>query len=105
MESLGAPPRLQMHIGGESMLNDGSSYVFYTIFSAMFLTELGISGVGEIYDLGGGVAVFFREAFGAAAYGILFGVGLVFLLYIFNRKHNDAENVVQILSTITMACK
>jgi len=23
MDSLGAPPRLQMHIGGESMLNDG----------------------------------------------------------------------------------
>lgn len=103
MSSLGAPPRLQMHIGGESMLNDGSSYVFYTIFSTMFLTELGIPGVGETVDLGKGVAIFFREAFGAAAFGIAFGLGLVFFLYMLKRKFNDSENVVQIVATATVA--
>lgn len=103
MESLGAPPRLQMHIGGESMLNDGSSFVFFSIFSSMFFTELGIPGVGETVDLGKGVAIFFRESFGAAAYGIAFGLGLTFFLYVFNRKLNDSENVVQVLSTITVA--
>lgn len=80
-----------------------SSYVFYTIFSYMFLTELGISGVGQTVDLGQGVAIFFREAFGAAAFGIAFGLGLTFFLYIFNRKLNDAENIIQIVSTITAA--
>lgn len=85
------------------MLNDGSSYVFYTIFSGMFLTELGIPGLGEDVDFGRGVAIFFRESCGAAAYGILFGLALTFFLYIFNRNLNDAENVIQILSTITVA--
>lgn len=103
MSSLGAPPRLQIHIGGESMLNDGSSYVFYFIFSAMFLTELGIEGIGETVGLGRGVAIFFREALGAAAFGIAFGLGLTFFLYKLNRKLNDQENTVQIVATITVA--
>jgi len=103
MSSLGAPPRLQMHIGGESMLNDGSSFVFYTIFSSLFLFELGIPGVGATVNLGQGVATFFREAFGAAAFGIAFGLGLTFFLYKLNRRLNDQENVVQIVATITVA--
>jgi NhaP-type Na+/H+ or K+/H+ antiporter len=103
MSSLGAPPRLQMHIGGESMLNDGSSFVFYTIFSAMFLTELGIDGLGETMNLRQGIAIFFREGFGAAAYGIAFGLGLTFFLYKLDRKLDDSENVVQIVAMITVA--
>ena len=85
------------------MLNDGSSYVFYTIFSAMFLTELGIPGVGETVDLAQGVAIFFRESCGAAAFGIAFGLGSTFFLNVLNRKLNDSENVVQIVAAITTA--
>ena len=33
LSSLGAPPRLQMHISGESLLNDGAAVLFYNIFS------------------------------------------------------------------------
>lgn len=92
-----------MHIGGESMLNDGSSFVFYTIFSMMYLTELGVAGLGGTVNLGQGVAIFFREGFGAAAYGIAFGLGLTLFLYKLNRKLDDSENVVQIVATVTVA--
>lgn len=85
------------------MLNDGSSFVFYTIFSSMYLTELGIAGLGENVNFGQGVAIFFREGFGAAAYGIAFGLGLTFLLYKLDRKLDDSENVVQIVAMITIA--
>ena len=57
---MGAPPRLKIHIGGESLLNDGSAMVFFSIFSALFLYEMGIAGVGSEIDLAGGFALFFR---------------------------------------------
>ena len=54
-------------------------------------------------NLGQGVAIFFREGFGAAAYGIAFGLGLTFFLYKLDRKLDDSENVVQIVATVTVA--
>ena len=35
LNELGAPPRLKTHISGESLLNDGASFVFFTIFKNM----------------------------------------------------------------------
>lgn len=46
MNQLGASPRLKVHVSGESLLNDGSVLVFYSIFSLKFLYELGVEGVG-----------------------------------------------------------
>lgn len=103
LDDVGAPPRLKMHIGGESMLNDGSSYVFYSIFSLLYLLELGVEGLGSEVDLASGVAIFFRMSLGGAAFGIAFGLGLTFLLYILNRRLRVAENVMQIVATITIA--
>jgi NhaP-type Na+/H+ or K+/H+ antiporter len=103
LEEVGAPPRLKIHIGGESLLNDGSAMVFYTIFSSLFLTELGIKGVGESIDVAGGFALFFRMSLGGAAVGIAFAMGLIFILYVLNRRLTTAENVVQVCSTVTVA--
>lgn len=47
MNSLGASPRLKAHISGESLLNDGSVIVFFSIFVLKYLYELGIDGIGE----------------------------------------------------------
>jgi len=85
LKEVGAPPRLKMHISGESMLNDGSAVVFYTVFSNIFLSELGI-GLGETYSVGEGFALFFRMSLGGAAVGIAFGFGLVALLFHLNRR-------------------
>ena len=70
LNELGAPPRLKIHVSGESLLNDGSSIVFYSIFSAMFLHELNIPGVGETYDVADGFKIFFREALGGTAFAL-----------------------------------
>ena len=102
LREVGAPPRLKMHISGESMLNDGSAVVFYTIFSNMFLSELGV-GLGETYSVGEGFALFFRMSLGGAAVGIAFGFGLVALLFHLNRRLDLEENVVQVATTATVA--
>ena len=103
LNEVGAPPRLKIHISGESMLNDGSAFVFYTIFGALFLTELGIEGLGENIDVAKGFAVFFRMSLGGAAFGVAFGLGLVLILYYLNRRLNTEENVIQVAATITIA--
>ena len=102
LKEVGAPPRLKMHISGESMLNDGSAVVFYTVFSNIFLSELGI-GLGETYSVGEGFALFFRMSLGGAAVGIAFGFGLVALLFHLNRRLDLEENVVQVATTATVA--
>ena len=102
LKEVGAPPRLKMHISGESMLNDGSAVVFYTIFSNIWLRGLGI-GLGETYSVAEGFALFFRMSLGGAAVGIAFGLGLVALLFHLNRRLDLEENVVQVATTATVA--
>lgn len=103
LNELGAPPRLKVHISGESLLNDGSAYVFYTIFRQRFLYELGIEGIGISVGWGLGFAMFGQLAFGGACIGFAFGIGQVGLLFYLKRRLNQEENVVQVASTITTA--
>lgn len=102
LNEVGAPPRLKMHIGGESLLNDGSAIVFFTIFSSRFLNELDI-GLGEDVDLRKGIALFCRMAFGGTAVGLAFGLALIYILHITNRRLNMEENVLQVTATVTTA--
>lgn len=102
LNQVGAPPRLKMHVSGESMLNDGSAVVFFTIFSASFLHDLGI-GLGEEIDLGEGFKTFFKMSLGGAAIGIAFGLGLILLLFLLHRRLDKEENVLQVAGTIAVA--
>jgi NhaP-type Na+/H+ or K+/H+ antiporter len=103
LDAVGAPPRLKMHIGGESLLNDGSAIVFFTIFSGLFLLELNDPALGEDVDWGSGVALFLRMSLGGAAIGVAFFMGLYMILYLLDRRLSQEENVVQVASTITVA--
>lgn len=103
LNEVGAPPRLKIHISGESLLNDGSAYVFFVIFSSLFLVELGIPGLGEEIDVAEGFAIFFRMALGGAALGLAFGLGLTLIFYCLNRRLNVEENVMQVLASVTIA--
>ena len=103
LNEVGAPPRLKVLISGESLLNDGSAIVFFTIFSERYLHELGVSGVGESIDWGRGIAIFFQMSLGGAAIGLTFGIGLLLILFLLNRRLNVEENVLQITATITVA--
>lgn len=77
--------------------------VFYTIFAAIYLTELGVEGLGRQIDGGEGVALFFRMSLGGACVGIFFGLGLLFVLNQLNRRLNREENVVQVAAAASLA--
>lgn len=96
-----APPRLQMHIGGESMLNDGAAVVFYVIFSTQFLGELGLNDT--TVTLGQGILTFLRMSLGGVAVGLLFGMGLLLLLYELDRRLDKENNVVQVAAAVSTA--
>jgi len=103
LNELGAPARLKVHISGESLLNDGSAVVFFHIFSLRFFYQMGIAGVGEEIGWIRGIILFLRLSLGGACIGILFGVGLVTLLFNLNRRLSQEENVIQVVATITFA--
>jgi len=103
LNELGAPARLKVHISGESLLNDGSAVVFFHIFSLRFFYQMGITGVGEEVGWIRGIILFLRLSLGGACIGILFGVGLVTLLFNLNRRLSQEENVIQVVATITFA--
>jgi NhaP-type Na+/H+ or K+/H+ antiporter len=92
-----------VHIGGEALLNDGAAIVFYSIFSARYLYELGVPGVGENVDFARGVSLFFQKSLGGVGVGIIFGSAMLFVLTRLNRRFNREENVVEVLSTLALA--
>lgn len=103
LNEVGAPPRLKMHISGESLLNDGSAVVFYTLFSGLFLAELGIDGLGEELTFGEGVAIFCRMAIGGFTVGVAYALGLIYILYKLDRRLEHEETVLQVAATVTTA--
>merc|ERR1719148_315694 len=64
LNELGAPPRLKILIAGESLLNDGSAFVFFVIFRSLFFFDINVHG-GEDISVGGGFALFFKIALGS----------------------------------------
>jgi len=102
LNELGAPPRLKTHVAGESLLNDGSAYVFFVIFSKLFLFDINIHG-GKDIGLGEGFKLFFEISLGATAIGIASGLMLMFILFILKRRFNHEESIVQVSITITVA--
>ena len=103
LEQVGAPPRLKVHIAGESLLNDGSAIVFFSIFSQRYLYELGLPGVGEDVDWGRGIALFFQKSLGGVAIGTFFGLGMLSVFYLLHRRFNREENVVEVTASIAIA--
>jgi NhaP-type Na+/H+ or K+/H+ antiporter len=84
-------------------MNDGSAAVFYQIFSARFLYEMGIDGVGEDVGWGEGFEKFFRLACGGACIGVAFGFGLLIVLFSLNRRLSGEDSIIQVVATITTA--
>ena len=103
LNALGAPPRLRMHVAGESLLNDGSTVLLFQIFSALYYYEFGIPYFGDDIGWGEGIKIFLRLALGGAAIGLAFGIGTVLLIYLLNRRLSAEENVIQVVSTICSA--
>ena len=103
LEEVGAPPRLKVHIAGEALLNDGSAMVFFTIFAQRFYYELGKEDFGIDVDWAQGFELFFRMSLGGAAIGLAFGLSLVFILWILDRRFSHEENIVEVTATAAIA--
>ena len=103
LNSAGAPSRLNMHISGESLLNDGSVVVLFNIFSSLFFYELGIPAGFGSFNVGEGFAYFFRLSLGGCAIGLAFGLCTVMMLKFLNRRLSDEENVIQVVLTVSAA--
>jgi NhaP-type Na+/H+ or K+/H+ antiporter len=103
MNELGAPPRLRMHISGESLLNDGSAYVFFNIFRARFLYQLNIPDIGRNIGWGEGFKLFFQLSLGGMCIGIGFGLGTVMVLYKLKHRLSGEDSVAQVVLTISVA--
>lgn len=101
LKSADAPTRLQMHIGGESMLNDGAAVVFYSIFATQFLAELGLNDT--TITVGQGFLTFVRMSLGGVAVGLGFAMGLLLLLYELDRRLDKENNVLQVVAAVSTA--
>ncbi|GAX29584.1 hypothetical protein FisN_24Lh042 [Fistulifera solaris] len=103
LEQVGAPPRLKIHIYGESLLNDGSAIVFFSIFSERFYYLLNVEGLGEDIGWVEGTLMFLKKSLGAVVIGFAFGVGLLLLLGLLSHRMSRTENVVEVMAMAAVA--
>jgi NhaP-type Na+/H+ or K+/H+ antiporter len=100
LREVGAPPRLQIHITGESMFNDGAAIVFYSLFSQIYLSQLLDE---EPIGWGEGIKKFVQANFGGLAMGIAFALGLVTALYELDRRLDPEYSILQVVIAISAA--
>lgn len=103
LNEVGAPPRLKTHIAGESLLNDGAAFVFFSIFYQMDLYKYTNGEYGKNFNWGSGILYFIKLSLGSAALGIAFGLVLVLFLKALRHRYNHEENVVQVMTTFGFA--
>uniref|UniRef100_A0A7R9VRG7 Cation/H+ exchanger transmembrane domain-containing protein n=2 Tax=Pseudictyota dubia TaxID=2749911 RepID=A0A7R9VRG7_9STRA len=103
LNEVGAPPRLKTHIAGESLLNDGSAFVFFNIFFNMDLYRHTNGTHGEKFDWGSGIVYFLKLSVGSAALGTAIGLVLVGFVWDLKHRYNHEENVVQVMTTLAFA--
>ena len=95
LKSAGASPKLTMIIVGESLLNDGTAMVLFTVFNNLLN--------GETYT-GGSVILFFLKAcVGSCLVGVAIGLITVRWLRTANRPLSDMDVLVQTAITICSA--
>ena len=98
MKEVGASKRLGHLIEGESLLNDGSAFVFFLIFFEMY-TGASSRSPGEE------VGYFFKLVFVAAAIGAAFGILLTILLALVYRCGRATQLQLCALRTIAPRCE
>lgn len=94
LKQLGASPTLTVQIQGESLLNDGTAIVLYTISYNILK--------GEVYDFGDILQLLVKMAIYAWGLGML--IGFVFFLWIkaANNKLDHSSSVIQ--ASLTICC-
>ena len=100
LKRLGAPPRLQLHLSGESTLNDGSAMVFFNVFSQMWFASLDGS---DTVTVGQGFALFFQNALGGFCVGVAFAVGLLLILYQLQKRLEPEYDILQACAAVSFS--
>ena len=106
LKTAGASPRLVMHIAGESLLNDGSSYVFFLIFAQLWYGYLGLEGIGTLMaidTISDGIEFMLRMSLGGMLVGSVFGFGLLAVLWVLDRKLERDFDIIQVVFGLTTA--
>ena len=104
LKTAGASPRLVMHIAGESLMNDGSSYVFFTIASSLWYKQLGLTLTSTLeYDVAGYIGYFFQMSLGGIGMGLVFGFALLVVLRSFDRRLERQYDILQVVLGLTTA--
>jgi NhaP-type Na+/H+ or K+/H+ antiporter len=95
LKSLGASPKLTMLITGESLMNDGTAMVLFTLFFEM--TK------GTTYSIQEIIEFFCQMAIGGPLFGI--GMGMLALKWIstVNHKADEQDYIIQIAITLSTA--
>eukprot|EP00656_Telonema_subtile_P015342 TRINITY_DN18018_c0_g1_i1.p1 TRINITY_DN18018_c0_g1~~TRINITY_DN18018_c0_g1_i1.p1 ORF type:complete len:856 (+),score=202.22 TRINITY_DN18018_c0_g1_i1:1-2568(+) len=79
LKELGAPVTLATVIEGESLLNDGTSFVFFSVF---------LKRAGESQSAGDIAKTLFQMSFGGAAFGAVMGLGTAIMLKMNYHRNN-----------------
>jgi len=105
LKTAGASPRLVMHIAGESLMNDGSSYVFFMIASSLWYKQLGLTPTSmlEYDDVAGYIGYFFQMSLGGIGMGLVFGFALLVVLRSFDRRLERQYDILQVVLGLTTA--
>ena len=95
LKSVGASPKLTMQITGESLMNDGTAIVLYSLFVQMYR--------GIFKSTGLIVRFFFRMAFAGPALGLAFGLCGYWWISKATRKYQHSDITIQTSVTVCVA--
>lgn len=80
-----------------------AAVVFFAVFSALFLNELGLPSLAHEVSVAEGFVMFLQLSLGGIAVGLAFTIALVSILYLLNRRMESGEQVLQVAATATVA--
>lgn len=95
LKNAGASPKLTILIIGESLLNDGTAMVLFTLYYNLLK--------GDQYTTGDIVLFFFNMAIGSPLFGMAVGLVAVFWLSKANKMLNSDDTTIQIAITVCCA--
>ena len=94
LKDAGASPKLTILIIGESLMNDGTAMVLFTLFYDLMK--------GESYSASDVILFFIEETIGSPFLGIAFGLVAAYCLSKVNRPLSSIDTTVQ--TAITVCC-